>query len=202
MTWPNTWVSHKPSRGFTCLFILSLCSLFQRFGLCEGTRVRKGRHSTYTRERKTLEPDKTRASVHGGHGRRRLGVKRILCPPERRGRLPNEEGFERVSRRVVYQRWRRAGESHLELSPEVKSPRTVQRSSTEHAALVTRPREEGERDGDGCVDADLAGLDIALKLAGRRSRLGEDGRSVTVCIQRPEKKECESMRQQDTRGEQ
>lgn len=88
---------------------------------------------------------------------------------------------------VVYQRWRRAGESHLELSPEVKSPRTVQRRSTEHAALVTRPREEGERDGDGCVDADLAGLDIALKLAGRRSRLGEDGRSVTVCIQRPEK---------------
>jgi hypothetical protein len=39
----------------------------------------------------------------------------------------------------------------------------------------------GKRDGDGNVDSNLTGIDLRLELARGRSRLGEDGSSVTIC---------------------
>jgi hypothetical protein len=52
--------------------------------------------------------------------------------------------------------------------------------STQHGPLVSGPRECGNGDGNGNVDANLAGFDVAFKVAGCGAVVGEDGGTVSV----------------------
>lgn len=76
------------------------------------------------------------------------------------------------------------GSDSLQLSVEVDSRASVESAGTAtgNRLLVTGEREHGQRDGDGHIDTNLSGLNVATEGLGRRSRLGEDGDSVTVLV--------------------
>lgn len=67
-----------------------------------------------------------------------------------------------------------------ELQPRLAVERV--RPTTGDTLFVTREREHGQRDGDGDVDADLAGFDVLLEARGRGARAREDGRAVAVLV--------------------
>jgi hypothetical protein len=52
--------------------------------------------------------------------------------------------------------------------------------STQHGPLVSRPRERGNGDGNGNIDSDLTGFDVAFKVAGCGAVVGEDGGTISV----------------------
>ena len=56
------------------------------------------------------------------------------------------------------------------------------RAATGHTLLIAGEAEHGQRDGDGDVDADLAGLELLLEAGGRRAGGGEDGDAVAVFV--------------------
>ena len=72
----------------------------------------------------------------------------------------------------------------LELSVKVDARLAVESASTatSNTLLVTSEGEHGQRYGDGHIDANLAGLDVAAERLGCRARLGEDGNTVTVFV--------------------
>ena len=55
-------------------------------------------------------------------------------------------------------------------------------ATTSNTLLVTGEREHGQRDGDGHVNANLAGFDVLLEPRGRGARAGEDGGAVAVFV--------------------
>lgn len=72
----------------------------------------------------------------------------------------------------------------LQLSVEVDSRAAVESAGTTtgNRLLVTGEGEHGQRDGDGHIDSNLSGLNVATEGLGRGTRLGEDGDSVTVFV--------------------
>jgi len=89
--------------------------------------------------------------THGRHNTLGLCRNSILAPPQTRDCLClSEEGKTRLS---------------------VESACTA----SSYGLLVAGEGEHGERDGDGYVDADLAGFDVALEAGGCGARVCEDG---------------------------
>lgn len=56
------------------------------------------------------------------------------------------------------------------------------RAATSNTLLVSGERKHGERHGDGYVNTNLAGLDVALEAGGGCARVGEDGYTVAVFV--------------------
>jgi len=87
-----------------------------------------------------------------------LRPQRILAPPQTRDRLG--------------------------LRIEIQAGLPIKRigATPGNALLVAGEAEHGQGDGDGHVDADLAGLDVLLEVGGRRAGAGEDGDAVAVLV--------------------
>jgi hypothetical protein len=101
----------------------------------------------------------------------RLGMARIFAPPERGDSLVLSPEFQ--SPMITRQR-------PLNQRKRKDSQLAIQRMSTQHGPLVSGPRECGNGDGNGNVDANLAGFDVAFKVAGCGAVVGEDGGTVSV----------------------
>lgn len=102
----------------------------------------------------------------------RLGMARILAPPERCHGLILGPEFQSPIPANQHSRPSKRKEKDSQLS--------VQRMSAQNGRLVPGPCECGYRDGDGNVDSDLAGFDVAFKVAGCSAVVGEDGGTVSV----------------------
>jgi hypothetical protein len=98
---------------------------------------------------------------------------RILAPPERGDRLILSPEFQTAI--IARQRLR------LTKRKERNSQLSIQRMSTQHGPLVSRPSERGNGDGNGNIDSDLAGFNVAFKVACCSAVVGEDGGTVTIC---------------------
>lgn len=72
----------------------------------------------------------------------------------------------------------------LSLRVKVQTGLSVEsaRAATSNTFLVSGKGEHGERDRDGYIDSDLAGLDVALEAGGGCARVGEDGYAVAVFV--------------------
>ncbi|KAJ6446052.1 CMGC/SRPK protein kinase [Purpureocillium lavendulum] len=76
------------------------------------------------------------------------------------------------------------GSDRLELRVEVDAGLAVEGigAAAGDTLLVAGEGEHGQRDGDGHVDADLAGLDVAAERLGRGAGAREDGNAVAVLV--------------------
>ena len=98
----------------------------------------------------------THTLLHRRHVCRRLVSNCICCPPQARHRL-----VLRVERHAAC---------------------AVETDIAEHTRLVAAPCKHGERHRDRHVHANLTDVDLVLKAAGCRTRLGEDGGTVAVGV--------------------
>ena len=92
------------------------------------------------------------------HNPLRLPRQRILRPPQRRNRL------------------------RLRIKVNPGLPIESVRATTRNTLLVPREAEHRQRDWDGDIDADLAGLDVLLEASGGGPRAGEDRGAVAVFV--------------------
>ncbi len=77
---------------------------------------------------------------------------------------------------------RRTDSTNLILSVEIESTFSVEAKITQSAALVSTPREHGQRNGNGDINTNLTDVHFNFEFTAGSARLGEDCSTVTVVV--------------------
>lgn len=115
---------------------------------------------------------------------------RILAPPERRHRLILRPKLQTPSHTI----------SPLSMPDRMKgnSQFAVHRVPAEDGRLVARPCKRRDGHGNGNVDSDLAGFDVAFKVSRGGAVVGKDGGAVPVWRAKVRRKILKTRRERRT----